>query len=94
MCSTSLSTLPLPSFFSIFSPPPSLISILQRELFRQARNAAPCVVIIDEIDALGATRTDGMKRRGESGSGSGRGGKLAVINFYFACTKIWMGLAE
>lgn len=44
-----------------------------RDLFRQAREAAPCIVYIDEIDAVG-------KRRGGSRPGGGSGERETTLN--------------
>ena len=35
------------------------------ELFEQARRSAPCVLFFDEVDALGARRTDLRRARGD-----------------------------
>lgn len=40
-----------------------------RDLFRTARQAAPCIVFFDELDALAATRSSGAS--GSAGDGSG-----------------------
>lgn len=34
-----------------------------RDLFKRARVAAPCVIFVDELDALGLKRASGGERR-------------------------------
>jgi len=49
-----------------------------RDLFKEARESAPCIVFIDEIDAVGRQRGKGgedhQEGTKEGGSGGGRGG--------------------
>ena len=54
-----------------------------RDLFKRARVSAPCVIFVDELDALGLRRADGgkwgrRKKRGGCGVRCGGGGRAGV----------------
>lgn len=51
---------PLPVCFLILSVPSGLGAARVRSLFKEARTRAPCIVYIDEIDAVGKKRSTTM----------------------------------
>jgi len=60
-----------------------------RDLFKRARANAPCVIFVDELDALGLKRAEGGERRRQRqmhGVGKGEG-TLPGIHLYVALTR-------